>query len=299
MRFTREEFDTMVDELLYSETVSFDTLCHIATKTLKPSVINWCKDDDRLRGRGYEDDIMQNIHVRLIKTTINSFLIRDDIKGPYNNNPEGFEDWMFTVAKNIKKDFAEKVNNNDSRTIDIENPSVVIIEHEGNNGYEEREERRKKLEESLSIVLSADVSIYKVLTWLAQFIFILDADVTKRESNTLMLKAFESKTLYEMYDMILAASKRIPWIVISKSQHEKILDSLRKSRDGNVTYGESRYSDFFMKQNGEISGTKSISDWTNRMNGFVKKKMGYEKDVTKKIKAIKKRRGENGTTSDS
>ena len=75
MRFTRNEFDTMVNELLYSTPASFDMLCSIAEKTLRPSVINWCKNEDCLRGKGYEDDIMQEIHLRLMKTTVDYFLI--------------------------------------------------------------------------------------------------------------------------------------------------------------------------------------------------------------------------------
>lgn len=293
MRFTNDEFDAMVNELLYSETVSFETLCRIAEKTLRPSVINWCKNEDCLRGRAYEDDIMQEIQLRLIKTTVDYFLLREGIDGPYNNDPEGFEDWMFTVADNLKRDFANKVRNRDFRTEDIDDPSVIGISDYSDYDAEDRIER---LKQAFSIVISANVNVYKVLTWVAQFIFILDVNVTKIKSNELIISAFENKTLYEMYDMILIASKRIPWIVISESQNEKILNSLRKKRDGDVSYGETKYKEFFMKHNGEVSGKKSISDWVNRMNDMIKKKTedpNSEKNNQKKSDKSddKKRRG--------
>ena len=285
VRFTTDEFETMVQELLYCDPVSFDTLCQIADKTLRPSVINWCKTEDCLRGRGYEDDIMQEIHLRLMKTTVDYFLLRDGIDGPYNNNPEGFEDWMFRVADNLKRDFANKVRNRDFKTEDIDNPNIISTPDDSDYDAEERIDR---LKEAFSIVISADVNIYKVLTWLAQFIFILDANVTKIKSNELIIVAFENKTLFEMYDMILTASKRIPWIVISKTQNDRILEALRKKRTGDVSYGETKYKEFFMKHNGEVSGKKSISDWVNRMNDMIKKKTDPQADASKKRNKNKK-----------
>lgn len=279
MRFTRDEFDVMVNELLYKDPISFDMLCQIAEKTLRPSVVNWCKTEDCLRGREYEDDIMQEIHLRLMKTTVDYFLLRDDIEGPYNDNPEGFEDWIFFVAKNIKRDFANKIRNRDFTTDDIDDPTIGEIP---SSDYEDdTEENIDRLKQAFSIVLSSDVGIYKVLTWLAQFIFILEYDVSKIKSNELIITAFENKTLYDMYDMILTASNKIPWIVITREQNEKILEALRKRRNGNVSYGETRYKDFFMKHNGEVSGKKSISDWMNRMNDMIKRRIEM-KDTPKK-----------------
>ena len=298
MRFTRDEFNVMVNELLYKDPISFDMLCQIAEKTLRPSVVNWCKTEDCLRGRGYEDDIMQEIHLRLMKTTVDYFLLRDDIEGPYNDNPEGFEDWIFFVAKNIKRDFANKIRNRDFTTDDIDDPAIGEIP---SSDYEDdTEENVDRLKQASSIVLSSDVGIYKVLTWLAQFIFILECDVSKIKSNELIITAFENKTLYDMYDMILTASNKIPWIVITREQNEKILEALRKRRNGNVSYGETKYKDFFMKHNGEVSGKKSISDWMNRMNDMIKRRVETKgslpqkasEDNPKKLKNKKRRRGD-------
>lgn len=301
MRFTKAEFDIMVNELLYNDPISFDMLCRIAEKTLKPSVVNWCKNEDCLCGRGYEDDIMQEIHLRLIKTTVDYFLLRDDIDGPYNDNPEGFEDWMFRVADNLKRDFVNKIRNKDFKTEDIDDPAVAEISFDDN--YDNSDGHIERLKQAFSIVLSSDAGIYKVLTWLAQFVFILDQNVTKIKSNELIIEAFEHRSLYDMYDMILTASKKIPWIVITRGQNERILTALRKKREGAVSYGETEYGVFFMKYNGKASGKKSISDWMNRMNDMIKRKADAETNHSKKndektsIKADrKKRRGGNGAS---
>ncbi len=295
MRFTQEEFDIMVKELLYTEKASFKMLCHIAEKTLKPSVINWCKEDDCLCGRGYADDIMQEICLRLIKTTVSSFLVRGNIEGPYNNDPEGFEDWMFRVAKNIKHDFAEKVRYIDFRTEDIDNPALAKIPAVVDK-YNDKE-YLEKLKNAFSIVISSDVSVYKILTWLAQFIFMLEYDVTKIKSNELIISAFENMSLSEMYDMILVASEKIPWISISSEQNKKIQSALRKIYQNDVTYGETQYKDFFMKHNGEVSGKKSISDWMNRMNNMIRRKTEINADPLKRNIADKKQRRRADETS--
>lgn len=297
VRFTREEFDIMVHELLYSQQVSFDMLCKIAEKTLKPTVCYWCSTEPCLQGRGYEEDVMQEVYLRLMKTVVPSFLLRHDITGPFNDDPEGFEDWMFKVAQNIKRDVAARVRNVDFNTDELDDSLCAP-----NETPEEARERKERLQEAFSIVLSADVGVYKVLTWIAQFVFILEHGVTKIESNDLIIQAFEDRTLYEMYDMILRASAKITWMEITDEQDQKILVALRKMHPSGVAYGEIKYRDFFMKQNGEPAGKKSISDWVNRMNGLIRRKgetSGQDqKENTAGRQHKKERRGGNGASDD-
>ena len=289
MRFTKEEFDTMVRELLFQKTVSFDMLCHIAEKTLSQTVANWCKTEDCLRGRDYEDDIMQEIYLRLIKTTVPNFLLRSGDINAYNNDPEGFEDWMFAVAKNIKRDVANKVRGIDFKTVDVEDE---VLENLPAEEAEDNDVRIEVLKQSFDQVLSADVKVYKVLTWLAQSLFMLEHDVSKIESNGLIVSAFASKTLDEMYDMLLAWSVRIPWLTITEAQNAKIRGDLRKKESNGVSYGEMQYQAFFMKQDGVPAGKKSISDWMNRLNGRLRRLQGKTIDFAPQ--STKKTPGENG-----
>ena len=271
MRFTKEEFDSMVEQLLDREQPCFDMLCHIAEKTLRRPVTRWCNEDPYLRGKKLENDIMQEIHLRLMKTVIGGFLLRDDVPGPYNNNPDGFEDWMFTVAKNLKRDYANFVRGWDFKTDDLDDHGDIPAPE---RNWEDEQEQIETLKQALDIVLEADVGVYKTLTWLAQFVFVLGMDVTKIQSNELIIQAFENKTLYEMFDMILVASRQIPWLEISSCQRSRIMAALKTKWDGEHTYGETRYCTFFMKNKGEISGKKSISDWSNRLNTMIKRKRG-------------------------
>ena len=267
MRFTREEFDIMVNELLYKEPVSFEMLCKIAKKTLWSSVKSWCYIEEGLRGKRLEEDVMQDIYLRLIKKTVSGFLLRDDIAGPYNNDPEGFEDWMFTVARNLTHDNADKEKNNDINNGELDE-NIPLREDDDFSFVTDR------LQNALNIALSSRNSVYKILTWLAQYVFILQKNVMKIKSNDLIISAFENKTLFDMYEMILHASKQIPWLTLTDTQKEKILNDLRKECKNGVLYGETKYKDFFMMDKGAPSGKKSISDWTNRINKLIEKEAG-------------------------
>jgi len=271
LAFTQDEFDIMVDELLYRKPISFDMLCHIAEKTLKKKISSWCYMDEDLRGRQFEDDIMQEVNIRLMKTTINRFLLINGVGGPVNNDAQGFKSWMETVAVNIKKDFVRKVRNVDFNTDNLDNPKL-----EKNLVYDDsrEDEKKERLRKAFSTVLSADVSVYKVFTWIAQCIFVVDYDITKIQSNQKIIEVFEQKTLFEMYDIIKKLAYRIEWMEISTEQNRRIINALNKKWNNDLVYGDVIYKEFFMKVKGQKSGKKSISDWVNRMNDMIRKKNG-------------------------
>lgn len=288
MHFTREEFDVMVRELLYDDQVTYDMLCTITEKTLRNKVGAWCRADATLRGREYEDDIMQEIHIRVIKRTISSFLLKKCINGkPYNDDPEGFEDWLYEVGRNIKKDFSDRVRRIDFRTEDLDKPGVIDIPA---NSDEEQADRIETLKEAFTIVMNSDTGVYKVLTWIAQFVFMIGGGDTKIQSNEEIIANFEQQTLYKMYSDLLTMSKWVPWIKITKQQHERIMDALAKPFNEERSYGSTMYRDFYMKHGGAPNGKKSVSDWMNRMNGIIRRELDDDggkdnnKDKNKSIK---------------
>ena len=72
---SEEEFNVIVEQLMDESDVKFNMLCSIADKTLRPTVAHRCTNDPSLYGKQLEDDIMQEIHIRLIKTCKSSFFI--------------------------------------------------------------------------------------------------------------------------------------------------------------------------------------------------------------------------------
>ena len=118
-------------------------------------------------------------------------------------------------------------------------------------------------------VLDMDVQVYKIITWAAQAVLILSADVTKIQSNELMIRAYEHMTLSEMWASVTAASARIPWLKISAAADDRLRKMLAAPFSKDVRYGDMVYADFFMKKGAKAS----ISDWVNRINSGLKEKL--------------------------
>ncbi len=276
MLFTQDEFDVMVDELLYQETVSYNMLCNIAVKFLGPYIAKLCSSNEALRGRGYEEDILQDVCLHLIKVTVDKFFLKKDDNGnfTYDRNPGTFGNWLKTVARNKVVDKAVEIGQKDNRTVDIES----LLSDSPSTGDEFtlslEDESTEMLRKAIFIVMSSSASVYKILTWLAQCVLVLNYDLTRIKANDLIVKEFEHKSLFDMYAMITAASDKISWLRLSDEQHRKIMNSLKRPFDDTRCYGVVKYREFFMKYRGEIAPKKSISDWINRMDSLIQRESG-------------------------
>lgn len=262
--FTDEEFDIMIAQIIDEEHPSFDMLYSIADKTLRPTVRYWCAISPALSGKDLEDDIMQDVFCRLIKTCSTHFLIRDDGAGSVNRDPDGFKSWMFKVAENIKKDVANNYRKHGFNTRyfeDGEEKQLPDISFDDDGG----DFRRDKLAKAFEIVLESDAKVYKVLTWLAQSIFIIQYDITKIESNDVIIRAFADKTLFEMRDIVLRFAGAVNWLSVTPTQIRKLDCALNADVGENKLLGDVKYKEFFMKKGGKAS----ISDWVNRMNSMI------------------------------
>ena len=259
-RFTDEEFAAMVRELTVSDPPSFHTLISIATKTLTPSINKWCRTDKRLSGRQYEGDILQETLIRLIKTCVTHFLYRTD---ELNNDPDGFQNWMFEVAMNIKRDFANRESRRDNCEVNIDD----IEEKSFSDKSDEDDSVADRLEKAFNVILDSDVKIYKILTWLAQCVCIVQYGITKKQSNDTLIDSFAEKTLCDMRDDVYRFAEDVPWMNFSPEHKRKIDAALAEEHEPGKTYGETKYKEFFMKKEGKAT----ISDWVNRMNGIIRR----------------------------
>lgn len=292
MRFSREDFDQMVHEVLFTKPSRFDALCHIAQQVLPPFVKSWCNAEPDIRGRGFEEDVMQGILLHLMKTVVHGFLLNKRAADGYNDNPEGFEHWITKVAHNFTRDYIKEVRRVEFRAEPEEALERLSVSDED---WAERQEQQNTLRQAFHIVLASDTGVYKVLTWLAQVLFVVDKGLAHHKANALIVRIFENKTLGEMYDFILAHSQRVPWMTVSPQQHRRILAALRKPYDDEFTYGEMQFKDFFMLYKGEISGKKSVSDWIYRVNQLIRRKTERDTSSGKSApsKSGKKRRDED------
>lgn len=295
---SREDYNVMVAELL-GEPAQFEKLCEIACKTLSPWMKARCKGDRLLRNGQYESDIMQELYIKLMVNAVSGFLLRDGTEKCREKTPEQFVAWMYTVASNCFIDFRKKVSRHTVISTDEEDFELPELS-EDTETEEVSDARAALLQSSFTEVLESDSAVYKVLTWLALSLFVLETETTKIAATRAMLKKFEDATLDEMYSFVCERSSLIPWLTVTDEQHARIRSALDKKRTERLTYGQSRYSDFFMKVKGEPSGKKSVSDWLNRLNGIVLRGLiGPDATVEEKDAADEKNKKERPASSGS
>ena len=129
------------------------------------------------------------------------------------------------------------------------------------------DESFERLNNAFRIVIESDSKVYKVLTWVAQLIIILNSNVSKIESNDILIEQFDSMTLDAMFALIVEQATAIPWLQLERSQILSIKARLNEECSDGCRMGEKVYSDFYMKKGAKAS----ISDWVNRMNNHVVK----------------------------
>ena len=265
--FSNEEYEVLVYELTEKVPVSFDMLCSIAERSLRNVVKRWCYEDAALRGRNFEDDIMQEIFIRLIKTCVTGFLKRDDREGKINRNPAEFYSWMFTVAVNIKKDFAKAQRRIDNITTElIENVSAPdcfsLID----------DVKKEKISEAFKIAIKANKKVQIVLTWLIQGLLIIRYDITKIEATQWMVDALSDNSLLQIWQRTTEHFQSTPWIKVTEKDVNDFEEKLNKIDDDNIPLKNKQYRAFYMEKGGKAT----ISDWVNRMNSYIKSRMNYE-----------------------
>ncbi len=257
--YSEEAFDRVYHDVTDTDIPNFDFMLMLAEATLKNSVKRWCYEDSALRG-GYADDVMQEILIRLIKHCVTGFFLRE---GKPNYDAAGFKSWMFTVAKNVKNDFAKKVR----RQQFIEVKELDDNDCAATDGVLESLELTEKLSGAFTRVIESDIGIYKVLTWVAQMLIIADKNVTKIQSNDILISRFSSLTLDAMLNIIIESAKEIPWLKLSEEHICRLRFRLdEKTADGS-RLGDKTYSDFFMKKGPKAT----VSDWVNRINNYILK----------------------------
>ena len=137
---------------------------------------------------------------------------------------------------------------------------------------EEEEIRQQALAKAFNIVLNSDRKVYITLTWIAQSLFVIKCDLKRPEATEKIIKEFQSKSLFDMWKILLAFSKQVQWLMVTSAQRQRISTALCTPLKEDILLGEIRYEELFMSK-----GTKqTISDWVNRIDNMIKDRMKYE-----------------------
>lgn len=259
--FTIEEFDRMYSEIVIESPIRYDTMLEIAERMLKGSVCKWCNDDPYLCGEDHIDEVMQLIRIRLYQKCVTGFFLRN---GEPNYDPEGFKNWIFTVALNVKRDYAKKVRRTSFKE-GVEPDGFDPSDPTGGDDHAVSDEELEKLNRAFQIVIGHPSKVHIVLTWLAMMLLIAARGVSKIEATDALVRAFDSMTLDAMLDMILRYQTAIPWLQLDEADLVSLKERLNKTDQNGVRLGNRVYHDFFMKKGGKAS----VSDWIYRINQIV------------------------------
>ncbi len=261
--FTNEEFDRIFREIVVEKPICFDTLLMIAERALIGSVRKWCYEDPRLQNEDHVDEVMQLVRIRLYQKCVTGFFLRNNQP---NYDPEGFKNWIFTVALNVKKDYAKKVRqealHRGEEPIGFE--PIAPSDDEDLCCSEEEIERLKR---AFHVVLCSDAKVHIPLTWLALMILMKSRDTSKIKSTDLLIRCFDSMTLDAMLTLLVRFGTAIPWLELDPADFDFLKARLDKIGKDGMRMGDKVYGDFYMKKGAQAS----VSDWVYRMNQTIKK----------------------------
>ena len=268
--FSDEEFEKMICEL-DCENPQYTSLCKIAEKVLKPSVITWCSGGV-LKGRVEANDLMQDIHIKLIKTVVTHFLKHKKAVGRINRDPDWFNAWLFNVAKNYARDLVDTHKRKSRNTVDLNHLFKTPAYKDDYFSGERTKNNYNALADAFNTVLNSDRSVYIVLTWIAQSLLVIRYDIERPQATKLILAHLKTMRLFDLWSTLLDFSERFPWLTVSTEQRYRIMHALNKTLDDGRLLGDVEYREFFMKT-GE---KKSISDWVNRIDTMIERRMSFE-----------------------
>ena len=265
MEISRSDFDVILTELFESDKVCFDTLCRVTSELLIPTVQYWCNTNPVLRNKNCEDDIVQDTELKVIKYSLTHFFFAGGRETP-NRDPEQFNKWLFTVAKNVMRDHVRSFSAKSYQDIsDVEH----ALADDAPTADEERDVCAQ-LSEVIDAVINLRVGIHKILAWLLISIKILNSDGQRSKITDTVVSRFKDCPLFDMYLEIQREFLLYPDINLNAYQKTRIEKSLLADtdRDG-VQVGDLTFGSFF----GSSEGKYTVSDWIYKINLSVRRSL--------------------------
>lgn len=263
MKFAEEVYQKAFADVMDKEKADFGRLCVLVDALVRPTVTAWCMTTPILAGRCCEDDIIQEIHLRVIKYSVGDFFFRGDTP---NRDSTQFRMWLFTVAKRAKISYIRKIAKD--QTSDLEPIAEIIPADDKPFEEADREDFSLALTKAVSAVISLRVGVHKQLAWLAVNFILLNQDIKRSAATELVVRNFGDKTLDELLQFCLYQISCHPYIKISPEDKDRLISLLNQTKGG-VRVGDAVFRDFFTSK-GE---NYSISDWICKINTTIRRSL--------------------------
>ncbi len=263
----------IVEDICGNEYPKYDNLVIFVHNLLHKKVKSWCYNDSFLRGGLHEEDVMQEIQLRIIKKCEDYFF--KPVDGKTEKTCDEFKAWCYRVAKNYFLTYCVKQKNRKEVELNLSikcDDDFISPDCDSDvDTCEDIDANRQELRKCFDIVLDLKSKPHIVLTWLSVSLYMLYANSSKIEATHVIAEKFSALTMNEMLRMIFVLSSRCDWLELSERQCRKQMEKLDTiDKDTGKKIGDMRYEEFYMNKGPE----KSISDWINRVNEQIKKKLG-------------------------
>lgn len=265
--FTNEEYQTMIVELTEKEPICFDMMCLIAQRALTPLIKTWCYDSEDLRYRQYEDDILQDTQIRLIKTCVTHFLRRKDKNYAVNNDPEEFYLWIKAVGHNMVKDKAKEIRRQNFRTAKL-SPDIPAPDE----FLKIEDDSTERFVRAFHIAVYAPKKPHIVLTWIMYGVLEVYYEINRIKATRIIKEAASDRTMTQIWMMIRNMLEELPDFKVSEEENDHIREALKKLDKNKNVIGDTVYREYY----GNRGGKAAISDWIYRMNRWLGDRVDYE-----------------------
>lgn len=256
-------YEQIINDICQREKPVYDNAVNFVIGFLSPKMEYWCNRNPVLRGGKHEEDLMQEVLIKICKKCKDYFF--KPVDGKTERTCDEFKAWCTTVAKNHYCTFCKR--NKPSEELDPNRP------HGGNDGPDavETEEIREKINKCFLIVMASKSSIHILLSWIAVSIMMLnnlkyDEDARRSRAIRLVIEKFSGMTLEDMFDVVFAIiANKISWLEIDENKIGYQREKLKKEKDGKAVGGMC-LDELYMSKGPEAS----VSDWVNRVDTQIK-----------------------------
>ncbi len=263
MELSNKDFDIILSELFGTDTPCFDTLCARTVEVLRPTVEYWCSSNPILRNKCCEDDIIQDTELKVLKYSITHFFFAGGKTEP-NNDRTQFNKWLFTVAKNVMRDYVQSYSaRNHVSLADFEESLADEPDDIADN-----DEVCRELTRVVDAVINLRVGIHKILAWLLISLKIINTDGQRSKITDEVVDRFGIAVLFDMYIEVQNEFILHPVIWLATEQKTRIERSLLKDTGiPGKTVGDTTFGSYF----GLAEGKYAVSDWIYKINLSVRR----------------------------
>lgn len=264
-------YSDLVADVCARDYPQYDNLVIFVHNFLIGTVKKWCNSSSFLSGASHDEDVMQEIQIKIIKNCESKFF--KPVDGKTDKTCEEFKAWCYVLAKRCFISYYSKQKKyRDDENNFLENADrsdgEIIVEPFPHETHENRENARERIRESFTAVLDLKSSPHIVLTWLSVSLFMVRCDLSKIESTHLLAEKFSEITLFEMFNIVVNLSSECDWLNLDDEQFDRQRGKLEViHKETGIKTGDMKYSDFYMTKGPEMS----ISDWINKINKQIKK----------------------------